>query len=726
MLRRQWLVVLLFLIVGTAAALGAAVWLPPRYSAEAIIEVVGPRDVSVGSTAAPMARIDPAVIQTMAQELRTRALAVHVVDKLRLMEDAEFTAPSLGETLAALLRDRAMRLALLAGLPTPTWTEPVMESDARSHARAVDALLRKLQVVSDDRSYLLKIRISDAVSEKAARIVNTVVDEHLARRLTARLDATSRVGEWLGQRVAEAGGRMRESSLAVQRFRDNRSLLTSEGETLSTGPTSQLAELYKQLVAAKSDAAVSESQLNDVNQYAAAIRQSARGRLQLDGAAQTSAAAVLASPVIQGLRTQQAAAARRDAQVRTVYGTNHPSFNESQAEIASLQSGIVQEVDRILAGLANNARTARARVAVLEQNVAELRTWIGQINRGEAELLILQQAADADRVVYQTLLTKLNDTANGFGLAPADVRVVAAAAPAVSPSFPKKGLFTAVGFTLSGILGIAFGLLRDQRKRTGFISSTEMEEVLGLPVGAMIPMVQLAEPAEGLRKRPNSAYAEAVRGVWPALGFSDDPTSRSVMITSSLPNEGKSTFVVSLADALAAGGRRVAIIDLDLRRAGLTTKLKLEKAAGIVQFLAQPAPAREFWLSCRPGVDVIPAGHGREQMRELLSAVATRAKLRALIDDLKQTHELVLIDSPPTLAVSDAAWLAKLTDGVIYAVRWQQTPRTAVVAGLNQLHVVGATVYGTVMTQVDLRRHTTYDSGDMAHFHRLNRRYYAG
>jgi capsular exopolysaccharide synthesis family protein len=355
-----------------------------------------------------------------------------------------------------------------------------------------------------------------------------------------------------------------------------------------------------------------------------------------------------------------------------------------------------------------------------------LRQRIGEINRGESELQTLQQAADADRVVYQTLLAKLNDTSNGFGLAPADVRITAMAAPAVTPAFPKKGLFTAVGFALSGALGLGLGLLRDHRQRVGFVSSSEVEHEVGLPVGAMIPSVRLAEPAEGILKRPRSAYAEAVRGVWPALGFSDDPSARAVMITSSVPDEGKSTFAVSLADALTAGGRRIAIIDLDLRRAGLTKKLKLEQAGGIVQFLARPTPASEFTLSCRPGVDVIPAGHGRDETQELLSAVQTRAKLRALVNDLKQTHDLVLIDSPPTLAVSDAAWLARLTDGVIYVVRWRQTPRAAVTAGLNQLHVVGATLLGVVMTQVDLRRHSTYGSGDVAHFHRLHRRYYAG
>lgn len=375
--------------------------------------------------------------------------------------------------------------------------------------------------------------------------------------------------------------------------------------------------------------------------------------------------------------------------------------------------------------LAERLEQLRAEAENAEEAVAALKAQ----QQNSPRLETLEREAAVSRSLYQTFLERAKQTGEQMdlaasGLTPSDARLISPATTPAEPSFPNKSLILLLA--LAG--GLGFGLLLSalaEQLEHGFKSSEEVEEDLGLPVLALIPSLRSlgikgVAPEQLLTLKPASAYAESIRILRTALHLNETPPAKTILFTSALPGEGKTTAVLSLARHAAEAGERVLVLDADSRRPRVHEALKMESGAGLSDVLLGRIPLEKAILALGPkgrGLHVLPAGEANEIVNLLGST-----QMAALLQRLAKLYSLILIDSPPTLPVADARLLAQFADQVVMVVKWNASRREVVAHAVKQF--TGVRVKGVVLNQVDIRRHAEYSYGDSGTYYGQHRSYF--
>jgi capsular exopolysaccharide synthesis family protein len=251
-----------------------------------------------------------------------------------------------------------------------------------------------------------------------------------------------------------------------------------------------------------------------------------------------------------------------------------------------------------------------------------------------------------------------------------------------------------------------------ERLDRGFRTADQIERVSGYTVLGLMPALESARgvpPERYVLDRPQSSFAESLRRV--VAGLSNSPTSKPMkvlMVASAVPGEGKTSFSMALTRQIAASGRRVLLVEADLRRPRIGEALGSSDPSGLVDLLRQRKSLQEvIRIDNRSGAHYITAGIGEGSSQDLLASWQMKNLIRLASDQ----YDLVLIDTPPVMAVSDVASLGKLVDGGVMLVRWATTPRDVAINGLRQLAGYGVPILGIVLTQVDVKRYAKYSAG---------------
>jgi succinoglycan biosynthesis transport protein ExoP len=224
-------------------------------------------------------------------------------------------------------------------------------------------------------------------------------------------------------------------------------------------------------------------------------------------------------------------------------------------------------------------------------------------------------------------------------------------------------------------------------------------------------------------EKPGTAFAEAIRGLGTKLLLLDGERSpRTVLITSSLPQEGKTMVVSSLAYLHASFGHRVAVVDCDLRKPAVHLDLGVPLEPGLVDFLAGTASPEEVtYKDPRCGISVIPAGSETGNPAGLLAS----DRMKTLLTTLALSHDLVILDSSPVLSVSDTLALARLADNTVFLVRWAESRQALALRGLRSLLDAGAKIAGVLLSRVDVKKHAGYGYGDSGLYYGRVTEYYS-
>jgi capsular exopolysaccharide synthesis family protein len=253
----------------------------------------------------------------------------------------------------------------------------------------------------------------------------------------------------------------------------------------------------------------------------------------------------------------------------------------------------------------------------------------------------------------------------------------------------------------------AFGM---ERLDSGFRTGEKFEKLLKVPVLGLEPNMSAGElPHDIVVRRPVSPYAEAIRSIRTALRYSDvDTPPKVVMVTSSLPNEGKTVFAVSLARSVAQAGGKALLIDCDLRRPSIGKLFGVEADPGLLAFFDDRADKSEVVkIDPDSGLHFIPVSSGTSNPQDLLGS----KHMKALIDVMRDRYDLIVLDTPPLLTLSDGVVLSHSADATIFLVRWAQTPRSVVSEALKSFRAIGGKLAGVVLSRVDMRSHATYAYG---------------
>ena len=698
--RRKWLIVLMLVALNVLAAVVIG-RLPPRYTATASV-MIGQREEQVVDLKAVIAGLSGAsdVIEDEIQMLRSRRVARTVVEDLDLERDPAFN-PALAPP-GALARARRWMdgtlATLLQRLPAPmrSLLPRVVPDVATASSVAADPLavpidnfLQHLSVSPVGHSRVISVAFESANPVLSAKAANAVADAYINDQLKSKLDATEHAHQWLSERVAEMRNQVISADQAVESYR--RSINLTQGRTAPL-LAEQISELSDRLVQAKVDEATAESRL------VASSAMSTDGLPEVQGSA-----------VMQGLRSQQSEMLAQATELARTHGDRYPRLAALRAGIAEIDGRIRRETGSIAGELRADSHAAADRVALLQKRLDVLRAQDNVGSEGEIQLRMLQHDADADRALYDRLLARAKETNVESGLQQADAAIVSHAEPPTGPSFPKPGIMLPIFFVASVLVaGLIVAALEALSR--GFAHPDQVEQLLGIPALGAVPFLRRGlfvsrDPATDVLARPDSAYSEALRSLQTTLALSAGTPPKVLLITSPMPGEGKSSVVLALARLMASCGKRVAVIDCDMRRPALHAGFGVPRTPGLLDCLAGDHAPEEVMRSDKwSAARLMPIGTRRRISPVMLGS----DEMRNLLVRLGSCYDVVLLDSAPMLAVSDTRNLCALADRVVVLARWNDTRRSAVIAALRQIMAAGGTVAGVLLSMVDLQRSAQY------------------
>ena len=595
----------------------------------------------------------------------------------------------------------------------PAKTEDDTQNDQTT--ATINQFLNNLRIDNSGQSYGITVSFVSEDPKKAAQISNAIIDQYLVSQLEAKYDAMRRANGWLSERVEDLRKQVEESDRAVQAYREKADLVQARGQTISA---QQLSELNTQLVVARTDLAAAEARLRGMRDL---VRS---GKI-------SSAPEVLQSGYIQTLKQQEATLARQLAELTTRYGERHPQIITIKAQLRDVRGKIEGEVQQVVNSLESEVSVLRTRVASMEQNLQSAKASADQLERGEVKLADLQREADANRAIYQDFLARFKETSNQVQIQQADARIVSRAREPVAPTYPRSVLVllaAVVGGTLIGLVAVILAEQFDTRLRT----TDQVEQISGENVIGVVPEVRKSLkgtlPHEFLVQQPESAYSESLRSILASLQvYNQTSTSPVFLVTSALPEDGKTTMVLSLGIAAALSGRRAVVVDADLRRHSLSTLAGISPDAGLTEYLKSSVPLSEIVYEHTSGVNIVPIRTPRKAGPEWSFAekkLLSSDRMRNLLDVLSRQFDLVIIDSPPVNVLADASMLASAAKATLFVVRWGRSTGESLQTAVQQLRRAGATLAGVVLARVDLRRHRGYGYRDQAYYYGLAQKYY--
>ena len=687
-LRRHVLLLLLVFVLGCGGTAYVMKLLPKQYTAEASL-LIEPRRTQVSDLQAitPDPGDIASLIRTQIDILGSSTLMIGVVEALHLEDDPEF-APGTGG-LKALLLAVLDRIQGVSEKPPPVLT-PKEQAEL-----AAVALSGKISFANELRSSVLKVMVTTHRAELSAQIANEIAHQYLELKRQEKFAAMQRAHDWFQDQLAGLAKQVSADEDAVEAYRAQHGLIdlpedgTSGAKHATTSVVrQQLGEVASQLVQATRDRAQKEAML-------------AQAKAAMNGAQIGTLPQVLSSPVITQLIGQEAVVAAREAQLAASEGNNNPDLIAVRAQVAKLQHRIQQEMGNIVQSLSTEVQSARQQEQALQKKLDTLRGSVGQENTAEVGLQGLQAKARATRSIYDSFLVRATQLANVAGIQEPDASLISSAIVPLGPSAPRSLRFVAVATLLSAVLGVAVACFIE-RVRGGYGSPEQLEASLGLRSLTLIPRISGQARKLGVRGRNAarfSASLDRLRGYLLALG---DARPRTLMITSALPGEGKSFLAAGLANNLAAAGWQVLLIECDFRRPSVRRYFKHLSATGLAEVLTGRTigSASTILRQVRPGLHVLPAGRATGDPQELLASEQMKRFLAAM----QAKFDIVLLDTPPVLPVSDGLVLAGNIDATLIAVRWEKTPRGVVEDAMRLLRSSHARLIGSVMTYVDLRR----------------------
>lgn len=700
--RRRLPLLLAITLTSTVLAVLASLVMTPLYAATATIKVDPTQRPLLDANAATLgAPPDQSVVDTEVSILASRAVAEAVVRQLDLLQDPEF-----GEhpgPLDALVGRR----------------QRVRTPGDDAFARTVSRIQKALTVQRDGTTFLIDVTVRSKDAGKAARIANSFADAYISFSLKTRIDAASQRSVWLNQRLAALGMQAQQADAALAHYRSATGLVAGSAATGAGAGTindQQIAAITTALTTAEADAAAAASNAN------AAHNQMAHGGM--DAVAQ-----VLNSPTITELRRQRAEVGREQAQINARYGPKHPEAVKVQQQIEGLDLQLQDETRRIISGLDNDARASQARVVAMRGQLNALKGEQTAHSAASVQADSLERRAEASRTIYNQVAQTAQSTTQQEHIDETPGRIMMRADAPDKPVFPNKPLFAALGLVLGLVTGVGAVATADVMD-AGVRTVEQVERDLGAPFIASVPMLskrQLSEngvraPWDFLLKKPMSGFGEAFRTIRSALMLPlENRSATAICLTSAIPNEGKTVAAVSLARTMAMAGDRVCLVDCDLRRDIVSSLLPQKPDRGLLQVLRGEARLEEALVAdAVPGLDLLPLAQVTFTPRDVFGSDAARALLR----ELRDRYDYVVLDAPPLMAVADARQLAMLADVTLLVARWKKTSRVAVRAALQRLQSDGADVAGVVLTMVDPDDRNTLNPSDSLYYYGEYGKYY--
>jgi exopolysaccharide transport family protein len=732
-LRRHYLVIASCAVLSLAASVGVLKLAPPTYSA-AVRVLLGNSKVP---TVQPQAMPDdlPAVdMESQIEILRSKTIAMSVINQLNLADDPDLNGKG-GLLPVALNAVRA-----IAGIPPP-------EAKAPSMDELVDEFQRQMWAYRIGTSAVIEVGFNASDAKRAAVIANAIVKDYFDDQQKAKTDEHRTVTAWLHDRLQELGNDANQAERSVNELKTKGNIVSADGKFIDQ---QQVTELANRLVAARThtsslmtrfsrfETMVASSNGNSVDS-AAAVSDFSPAELggNLNAPDGISSINTSSTSIINTLRQQYLDYGRRAYEFSAKYGEDHQAVVNLRATMKSIRQTILDEVRRLADIAKNDYEEAKQQQQEIEKQLARAIAQSRDTSAAELSIRELETSAKGYRALYESFLQRYMGSVQQGSFPLVEARVISPATAPQKKSKPKATTLLPLGLFGGLALGAALGLLRELKDR-GFRTTAQIEDRLRLPCLSVVPLLRRGEVDKLTRKAalpaaeaglrlgqrlvsrgsgtcwaaqamPSSRFAESIRSLRVAIDLDPHRTpSKVVGLTSTLPSEGKSTIAASLAQQIANAGKRVIVVDCDLRNPTLSATLAPLAAVGIADVVSGARSLEDtVWTDEETKLDFLPGkGASPSSTIDILSDDQTKK----LFGELRETYDYVIVDLPPLAPVVDARAVSTLLDSFILIVEWGRTTADVIEHALNSAPTVSDSLLGVVLNKTDMKAMKRYAS----------------
>ena len=728
-LQRQYPVIVFTLLVMMALAAIYVLSAQPKYTAQAKL-LIDTRKVQLFQQQSVLGDIppDPASVDSQVEILQSENVARAVIKELHLTEDPEFMSPRV-DLVSAI---KGIPSAIMASISSLFASSEGQPSEYDPTQAAIARLHSDLTIERVGLTYVISINFRAPDPKRAAQIANAVADAYIVDQLEAKYQATRRAGVWMQDRMRELREQATSAERAVVGFKTKNNIVDAGGRLMND---QQLAELNSSLVQGRAQTAEAKAKLERIEEVL-------RMGVEVPDATVTD---TLKNEVINKLRSQYLDFSRREAEFSVKYGSGHLAVVSLRTQMREIRKVIVDELRRIAQTYRSDYEIAKAREESLTKSLAEIVSVSQTTNQAQIALRELESSAQSYRALHDNFLQRYMESVQQQSFPISEARLITTASPPTSPSSPRTKLVLMLGAAGGIIVGFGLGMLREIADRA-FRTSEQVASILHTDCIAVLPKIKgpvtfrSHEPRAdygGLDHRiikrdqslfwavidsPFSRFAESMREIRVAADLREPIKASKVLgITSSLPNEGKSTIAMALAQSIAQVGGRVILLDADLRNPGLSRKLSPQSKVGLLEVLANQVEIEDaVCFDPDTHLEFLPAVV-TERMAHSSQVLASEAT-KILIERLRQSYDYIIVDLSPLAPVVDVRAMTHLVDSFVFVIEWGRTKIDVVEHALGLAQGVYDNLLGVVLNKADIRLLGRYESHRRDYFHN---RYYA-
>jgi polysaccharide biosynthesis transport protein len=694
LLKRKWTILACLFTVFSVVAI-ASLKMTPVYEASGSIAINKPDSGLVNFNNSPTFNLDyydPTELETEVKIIQSDLLALQVVKDLGLDRRPEFS----GKTAPL---PSSLDLA-----PDPLQADPSRTSSLLANFRG------NLKVTLAPNTHIVEVHFRSPDKDLAASVVNKLMEDYTENNFKSRFDSTMQASDWLSKQLVDLQMKVETSQEKLVRYQKEHEILGIDEKQNIT--TAKLDELNKALTAAESERMDKESiyrlvQSGDTDTIASAAN-------VLDAAGSGTQAA---SGLLESLRTKEADLKIQVADLNTQFGPSYPKLAQMNNQLKEIDTQILAETKKLAGKIRGQYMAALQRENMLHDALEKQKQEENKLNESAIEYSILKRDLETYRQLYEGLMEKMKEAGVSAGLKSNNFRIVDGARVPPYPIEPNIPRNLAFAFMLGLTSGVGLAFLLEGLDNT--VRTTEQAQMIsGLPPLGMIPMGSRAtrEGANNKRLviatskeavelvtqvRPQSQMAESYRALRTSLLLSNlGAPPKVIMITSALPQEGKTTTSINCAVVLAQKGIRVLLIDADLRRPSIHKTLGMGPRSGLSNVLTGSATLQQAITRSPvlPNLSILPAGTPPPNPAELLAST----NMRDVLEELRGQYDHIVVDTPPTLSVTDAVVLSPRADAIVLVIRSGQTTKQALRRSRDVLMQVNAKVSGVLLNAVDL------------------------
>jgi len=628
--------------------------------------------------------------------LSSRVFVERVVDRLDLTNHPEYD-PRQYVPRMTLFQQWASQVVDL--FVEETEVEPVYDErfELTLRRNVVSAVKASLNVSPVRGTQLMMISSTTNSPQLSADIANELAEVYIESYLEANLEAAKKSAAWLSGRLGELQDNLGAAEDELLAYREAENLVDVQG--ITTLDAAELSQLRIDYVAARQERIAAENIAKEVSRY------SQSSPLEL-----LSVFEIANNPAIQQLQIENDAADKTLSDLSRTYGARHPLMVAARDDKEKSDQRLISRLRTVAKSITDNYQRELATERELSRQINESQGRLQNLGRKEVKLRELERKVEINRQVYELMLSRGKEADESVNFQDAPARVIDMALPPKYSIGPNKKKFVLMGAALAVGLSLAIIFLLDLLDST-VRTPEDVEGALKVSMLGFLPLLKDRNTKNALRAfsddKRNKGFGESIRTIRTSLVLSSlENPFKTILITSSLPNEGKSTVAVNIAEALGQM-EKVLLVDADMRKPTIAKTLDFPSTTvGLSNIIMGKAKLEQSIVPFKEGnFDVISAGMIPDRPLELLSS----SRFKDVIEALKDRYDRIIIDAPPAYVVSDAQVLSKVSDSVIYVVKSNSTARSIALKGLSSLKKIGAPLTGVILNQVDLKKAKAYE-----------------